>query len=34
VGSAEVRYDYNADSRPFEGKANLFTAAFDLILKW
>ena len=30
----EVRYDRNADSLPFEGKANLFTATFDLIIRW
>ena len=30
----EVRFDNNADSRPFEGKPNLFTAAFDCILRW
>jgi hypothetical protein len=30
----EVRYDNNAESRPFEGKANLFTAAFDFVLRW
>jgi hypothetical protein len=30
----ELRYDYNADSRPFENKHGLFTAASDLILRW
>ncbi len=30
----EVRYDHNGESRPFEGNANLFTAAFDFILRW
>jgi hypothetical protein len=29
-----VRYDYNNNSLPFEGKANLFTAAFDMILRY
>ena len=29
-----VRYDHNNDSRPFEGKSNLFTAAFDMILRY
>ncbi len=30
----EVRYDYNSESSPFEGKHGLFTAAADLILRW
>lgn len=30
----EVRYDCNTESRPFEGKHGLFTAAMDLILRW
>lgn len=30
----ELRYDYNADSRPFQGQHGLFTAAADLILRW
>jgi Putative beta-barrel porin-2, OmpL-like. bbp2 len=30
----ELRYDYNADSRPFENKHGLFTAATDVILRW
>ena len=30
----EVRYDYNDDSRPFEGKHGLFTAAMDVIFRW
>ncbi len=30
----ELRYDYNDDSRPFEGKHGLFTATADLILRW
>jgi hypothetical protein len=30
----EVRYDNNAQSRPFEGKANLFTATADVIIRW
>jgi len=29
----EVRYDHN-DHRPYEGKPDLFTAAFDFILHW
>ena len=29
-----VRYDYNVDSRPFEGKRDLFTATIDLIVRW
>jgi hypothetical protein len=29
----EVRYDH-CDGRPFEGKPDLFTAAFDCILRW
>lgn len=29
-----VRYDHNNTSRPFEGKADLFTAAFDVILRY
>jgi hypothetical protein len=30
----EVRYDTNAESRPFEGRANLFTATADVIVRW
>lgn len=30
----ELRYDHNSDSRPFEGKPNLFTAAMDVIVRW
>jgi len=30
----ELRYDYNADSRPFEDKHSLFTVATDVILRW
>jgi hypothetical protein len=30
----EVRVDYNNESRPFEGRAALFTAAMDMILRW
>jgi len=30
----EVRYDYNEEPRPFDGKHGLFTAAADLILRW
>jgi hypothetical protein len=30
----ELRYDYNSDSAPFEGKHGLFTATTDLILRW
>ena len=30
----EVRYDYNNESRPFEGEHGLFTAAMDVILRW
>jgi Putative beta-barrel porin-2, OmpL-like. bbp2 len=29
-----VRYDHNNNSAPFEGKANLFTAAMDVIIRW
>jgi hypothetical protein len=29
-----VRYDYNGQSRPFEGKHGLFTAALDCIVRW
>lgn len=30
----ELRYDYNGESRPFEGKHDLFTATADVILRW
>jgi hypothetical protein len=30
----EVRFDYNGESRPFEGKHGLFTATMDVILRW
>jgi hypothetical protein len=30
----EVRYDYNNDTRPFEDKHGLFTATFDVIVRW
>lgn len=30
----EVRWDYNGESRPFEGNHGLFTATADLILRW
>jgi hypothetical protein len=30
----EVRYDYNEQSRPFEGKKYVFTAAMDVVLRW
>lgn len=30
----ELRYDYNPNSAPFEGKHQLFTAATDLIIRW
>jgi hypothetical protein len=30
----EVRFDYNGESKPFEGKHGLFTAASDLLLRW
>jgi hypothetical protein len=30
----EIRYDYNDESRPFEGQHGLFTAAADFILRW
>jgi hypothetical protein len=30
----ELRYDYNNESRPFEGNHGVFTAASDLILRW
>jgi hypothetical protein len=30
----ELRYDYNNESRPFEGRHDLFTAAADMIIRW
>jgi Putative beta-barrel porin-2, OmpL-like. bbp2 len=30
----ELRYDVNDESRPFENKHDLFTAASDLIVRW
>ncbi|HEY7330377.1 MAG TPA: outer membrane beta-barrel protein [Gemmataceae bacterium] len=30
----EVRYDYNIQSTPFEGKHGLLTAAIDTIIRW
>ncbi len=30
----EVRFDYNDESRPFEGKHGLFTATADVIFRW
>lgn len=30
----EVRYDNNNKSRPFDGSANLFTAALDVVVRW
>jgi hypothetical protein len=30
----ELRYDYNPNSAPFEGKHQLFTAATDVIVRW
>jgi hypothetical protein len=30
----EVRFDYNEESRPFEDKHGLFTAASDVIVRW
>jgi hypothetical protein len=30
----ELRYDYNQESRPFQGQHGLFTAAMDVILRW
>lgn len=29
-----VRYDHASDSRPFEGKSDLFTATIDAIVRW
>jgi hypothetical protein len=30
----EVRFDYNGDSTPFEGKHDIFVASCDFILRW
>ncbi len=30
----EVRYDYNDETRPFENNHGVFTAAFDVLLRW
>ena len=30
----EIRYDYNGESRPFEGRHGLFTATADMIVRW
>ena len=30
----EVRYDYNDESRPFNGQHDLATAAMDMIVQW
>lgn len=30
----EIRYDYNTESQPFEGRHDLLTAAVDVILRW
>jgi uncharacterized protein (TIGR03000 family) len=30
----EVRYDYNDESRPFQGNHGLFTATVDVIVRW
>jgi len=30
----ELRYDYNGFSRPFEDKHDIFTMAFDMIVRW
>jgi hypothetical protein len=30
----ELRFDYNLDNRPFEGKHGIFLATTDLILRW
>ena len=30
----EIRYDYNSQSTPFDGKNGLFTASSDVILRW
>jgi hypothetical protein len=30
----EVRFDDNSESRPYEGKPNLFTAALNMMIRW
>jgi hypothetical protein len=30
----EIRYDYNDDSRPFEGHHGVFSAAMDVVVRW
>jgi len=30
----ELRYDRNGESRPFEGRHDLFVATFDVVLRW
>jgi hypothetical protein len=30
----EVRFDYNGESRPFEGKHGVLTAAMDMLVRW
>lgn len=30
----EIRYDHNAESRPFQNQHGLFTATADLLLRW
>jgi hypothetical protein len=30
----ELRYDNNAESRPFEGKPSLFTATMNVVVRW
>jgi hypothetical protein len=30
----ELRYDYNVQSRPFEGQHDLLTVASDMIIRW
>jgi hypothetical protein len=30
----EIRYDFNPDSTPFEGKHSILTAAADFIIRW
>ncbi|MCU0704278.1 MAG: porin [Fimbriiglobus sp.] len=30
----EVRYDHNSRSRPFDGRADVFTATMDVLVRW
>ncbi len=30
----EIRYDYNCESRPYQGEHGVFTSAIDLITRW